>query len=421
MKKKTAALLAAVIIACSLPYAVSAATISPAIEVIASATESVKAGLYNCDVIFTENDFLQNHGVSNIESVTFTSVPPAEDGYLFIHDTVIKDGTSVHGDMLGYLRFRAASTEISSTDFTYTLSEELGGTQYTCNIVFLDEINVVPATATPEIYTLETFKNVPLFSCLTASDPEGDELTFRITKQPKNGTVELLSEKYGDFCYRPNSRHTGKDSFCYVVCDKYGNFSAEQKITVKTVKNRSKTVFSDMDDSKASYASVLVTDMGLMNGVKIGEKTYFEPNGKVTRAEMLAMLMEAANIEVTNGSTEVFSDNTDIPEKYQSYVATAIKLGFIKGSNENGKTVFRPNDSVTRGEAAMMASAILGNANTAIQTFADADSCPAWCENAMRTAVANALILPINGTLEPNAAMTRAECAIMLNAMANKY
>ncbi len=421
MKKKTDALLAAVIIACSFPYAVSAATISPAIEVIASTTESVKAGLYNCDVIFTENDFLQNHGVSSIESVTFTSVPPAEDGCLFIHDTVIEDGTTVNGDLLGYLRFRAASAEISSSAFTYTLPEELGGTQYTCNIVFLDGINAAPTAATPENNKLETFKNVPLFSCLTASDPEGDELTFRITKQPKNGTVELLSEKYGDFCYRPNSRHTGKDSFCYVVCDKYGNFSAEQKITVKTVKNRSKTVFADMSDSKASYASVVVTDMGLMNGVRIGEKTYFEPNGTVTRAEMLAMLMEAADVDVASGSTDVFADKSDIPERYQSYVATAIKLGFIKGSNENGKTVFRPNDNVTRAEAAMMASAILGNENAAVQTFADADSCPAWCENAMNAAVANALILPINGTLEPNVAMTRAECAIMLNAMANKY
>lgn len=419
MKKLLIILLIASLSIGALAFSASAATLSPAIEVLSYKTDSVKAGLYNCDVIFTESDFLQYLGLSEIKSITFTSVPPAEDGYLYIGNTVIKDGTKVNADMLSYLRFRAASAEIDSTEFTYTAADGYAGSDHNCRIVFLSEINASPTVEIKSAVTdFTTYENIPLYSTLSAYDPEGDELTFKIVKGAKKGTVEIVSENAGSFVYTPKKNRTGKDSFSYVVSDKYGNYSEIQTVTVKTEKNRSKTVFTDMNGSPAHSAAITAVSNGIMNAVTVGKNLYFDPYGEITRSEMLAMMMEAAGISVQNNFTDVFADSDEIPEIYKGYVNTAVKLGIIKGSMENGKTVFRPNDAVTRAEAAVIAKAILGESNTAVQTFADSSSVPDWCSDAIRSAISYKLMLPdISGEISPSAKMTRADAAIMISGI----
>ena len=419
MKKLLVSLLIVSLSIGALTFSVSAATLSPAIEVLSYKTDSVKAGLYNCDVIFTESDFLQYLGLSEIKNITFTSVPPAEDGYLFIGNTVIKDGTKVNAEMLSYLRFRAASTEIDSTDFTYTAEEGYDGGEHCCKIVFLREINASPSVESKDSITdFKTYKNVPLHSTLSAHDPEGDELSFKIVKGAKKGTVKIISENAGTFVYTPKKNHTGKDSFSYVVSDKYGNYSEVRTVTVKTEKNKAKTVFADMNGSAAHSAAITAVSSGIMNGITVGKNLYFDPNSEITRAEMLAMMMEAAGISVQNNFTDVFADSDEIPDIYKGYVNTAVKLGIIKGSIENGRAIFRPNDAITRAEAAVIAQAILGESDVAVQTFADSGSIPDWCTEAIETAVNFKLIIPNEkGEVEAAAKMTRADCAIMVSGI----
>lgn len=417
MKKKTALLLLAAIIFTAVPVTVNAA-ISPAIDVLAENSTAVKAGLYNCDVVFTKADFLQNLGLSKIGSVTFTSVPSSEEGYLYIGNTIIKQNTKVSEDMLDMLRFRAASSEIDFSSFSYTINEKYGTAEHCFSIVFLEEINAAPVAAVPESAPLlETYKNVPLFSRLTASDPDGDEIKFKIIDQPKKGCVELISETYGDFKYTPKKNYTGKDSFSYVVYDKYGNFSSVEKVTVKTLKNKAKTVYSDVAETQYEYAAIAVTSKGLMYGTKIGEYNYFDPSATLTRAEMLSYIMEAAGIELTDPDITKFSDANVIPEKYKEYVYTAEALGIVNGSEENGYIKFRPNDPITRAEAALMAKAVLKTADEAVQTFADGETCPAWCESAMQAAAAYGLLPIENGNLSPAESITRGEAAVLINAV----
>lgn len=417
MKKKIALLLIAASIFTAIPFSVNAA-ISPAIDVLTEKVQAVKAGLYNCDVVFTKADFLQNLGLSKIGSVTFTSVPPSEEGYLYIANTVIENGMKVSEDMLDMLRFRAASGEIDSSSFSYTTNEKYGSNEHCFNIVFLDGINAAPVAATPDnAPSLETYKNVPLFSRLSGSDPEGDEVIFKIIQAPKKGSIEIISETYGDFKYTPKKNYTGKDTFSYVVCDKYGNYSTVEKVTVRTVKNKSKTVFSDVSDTRYEYPAIAVSAKGLMQGTKIGDLNYFDYNGKVTRAEMLSYIMEAADIKLTKSSTDKFADVNAVPDKFMAYVATAADLGIINGSYEGTKLVFRPNDIVTKAEAATMAKAVIKAESEAVQTFADSALCPDWCESAIKTAAAYGLIVIENGNISPSAQMTRGDAAILINTL----
>ncbi len=418
MKKKITMLILTAMIITAIPTAVNAASISPAIEILSAKSESVKAGLYNCDVVFTKTDFLQNLGISDIDGITFTSVPPSEDGYLFIGNTTLSEGMTVTSDVLSHLRFRAASSEIDTTTFTYRLSERQGGTEHNCKIVFLDNINAAPTAAVPvNAPSYETYRNVPLYSRLSASDPENDAISYRITKQPKHGTLTLINGEYGEFCYTPKKNYTGKDSFSYVVCDKYGNFSDVEKVTVKTLKNKTKTVLADMTDNKNEYAAIAVCADGLMQSVTVGKNEYFDPEGTVTRAEMLAMLMQAAGIEANEISTDKFADFESVPQKYKAYVATAARMGIINGINENGVTVFNPNGNVTRAEAAVMASALIGSDDEAIQTFADYNACPDWCGPAVNFAIGNNLLTLKNGYADPSGLLLRGDCAVMLNSL----
>ena len=396
---------------------VSAATLSPAIAELAAEEISVKAGLYRCDVVFSEEDFYQQTGVNRFPSLTFTSVPPAEDGVLTVADTVIQSGMTVSRELLSKLRFTAASDQVDSTSFTYTLPERYGASELTCKIVFLEEINDAPTVALPtSAETLTTYRNVTLHSCLTASDPEGDELTFRVIRAPKHGTLELPPNGNGTFTYVPDKNYTGKDSFIFTVRDEYGNYSKNCTVTLRTTKNKTGMTFEDMSDSAAYNAAITCASLGLMSPTRVGEKNYFEPNGTVTRIELLASLMDAAGVKLTEAKTEIFADSAVIPEKYQPYAATAVKLGYIQGYAENGMIFFRPEQAVTRAEAAMIASNVLGGQNIAIQTFADSEAVPSWAENAVRFAVANRLLLPVSGDILPESAMTRADSAVMLAA-----
>jgi hypothetical protein len=417
MKKILSLLFIAIFVFSAIPFAANA-DVSPAIDVISKSISSVKAGLYNCDVIFTKADFLQNLGLSKIGSVTFTSVPPSEDGYLYIGNTVIENGAKVSEDMLDLLRFRSASSQIDTSSFTYTTNEKYGSAEHCFNIVFLEDINAAPVAAIPDLApSFETYKNVSIYSRLTASDPEGDDLTFKIIEQPKKGTVELISSSYGDFKYTPKRNFTGKDSFSYVVCDKFGNYSTPEVVSVKTVKNKTKTVFADMGESKYEYAAIAVASNGIMHGTVSGNNVYFDPNGSVTRAEMLSYIMNAVGIIPTITKNDKFSDADEVPNMYAAYVATAAELGIIKGSNENGNPVFRPNDPVTRAEAAMMAKGVMKLDGGAVQTFADMSVCPEWCESAMNTAAAYGLLPIENGALSYSDILTRAEGAVLINAL----
>lgn len=417
MKKILSLLLLAVLVFTAVPTAVNAA-VSPAIDVISKSVTAVKAGLYNCDVVFTKTDFSQNLGLNKIGSVTFTSVPPAKDGYLYIANNVIKDGTRVSEDMLDLLRFRSASAEIDCTSFSYTINEKYSQVEHCFNIVYLKEINAAPVAAIPDnVPAFETYKNVSLYSRLSATDPEGDTIYFKIISHPQKGTVELLSESYGDFKYTPKKNYTGKDSFCYVVCDRYGNYSAIEEVTVKTIKNKSKTAYSDVANTQFEYAAIAVTAKGIMSGTSVGGNSYFEPNGEVTRAEMLSYIMTAAEIKLTKNTTDKFSDFTDVPAKYSAYVATAAEMGIVNGSEENETILFRPNAPVTRAEAAMMAKAVIKTEGEALATFADEKSCPAWCESAMRTVAAYGLLPIQNGSLSYSEILTRGEAAVLVNAV----
>ncbi|MGR5372391.1 Ig-like domain-containing protein, partial [Photobacterium damselae] len=101
--------------------------------------------------------------------------------------------------------------------FTVVVDDGNGGTD-TITVT----VNVTPANDAPvgEDVTAETQEETAVTGQLTATDADGDNLTFKPGSNPENGSVTINSD--GSWEYVPNPDFNGEDSFTVVVDDGNG-------------------------------------------------------------------------------------------------------------------------------------------------------------------------------------------------------
>ena len=87
-----------------------------------------------------------------------------------------------------------------------------------------------------ENFSLTTYRDVAVSGTFSAVDPEGDPLTFRVTKNPARGAITFAEEGSARFTYTPYENKTGKDSFTYVAEDGEGNVSQPAVVSIKIQK-----------------------------------------------------------------------------------------------------------------------------------------------------------------------------------------
>jgi hypothetical protein len=88
--------------------------------------------------------------------------------------------------------------------------------------------------------------------------------------------------------------------------------------------------------------------LGINKGFDDGS---FRPNAPITRLEAAAMLARALKVQIDDGATTDFSDDTSIPLWAKGEVDAISKLGLIHGRGGNR---FVPNETATRAEAVVM-------------------------------------------------------------------
>lgn len=112
--------------------------------------------------------------------------------------------------------------------FSYTPNEDyLGDDQFDYYIQGQDgrsltatvTIHIIPFNGTPLAQDNEylVHYDVPLQGTLTATDDEGDDLTFSVDIEPEHGTVTIAPD--GTFTYEPAVGYIGFDGFSFVVSD----------------------------------------------------------------------------------------------------------------------------------------------------------------------------------------------------------
>ncbi len=393
--------------------------LSPALGNIANQTAMIKSGLICTDVFFEKTDFDRGVGCS-VDSITITALPPQSSGTLMIGNTPVSVNQSVSAANLNYLRFVPSDNCLEST---FRFKSE-GEYSMECAIRFVTSVNFAPDTDPAEAAAaLWTQRDISIYGSLDGRDPEGDRITFEITKYPKSGLLTLTDPASGNYKYTPYDGFTGSDSFSYAVFDEYGNYSDEQMINVKVDKPITELVFADMSEHWAHNAALVMVSENTMNVTSKGGEIYFNPEETMTREEFLVTVMKGLGAEEIEPCDTVFADNKQIAEENRGYVNRAYNLGIIKGVHEDGRLYFKPTGEITRAEAAVVLNAILGlDSPDTVPVFADSASVPAWAQSSLY-ALHSAGILNGTGagTLSSSTPMSRAQTAQVLLTIKKIY
>lgn len=166
---------------------------------------------------------------------------------------------------------------------------------------------------------------------LLFEDIDGNWAMSYIQKLAQRGIVNNTDT------YNPEGDLT-RAEFIKMVLKASGEASEDNVVpTFKDVSN---------EHSLKSFIATAVTK-GLVNA----NSEYFRPDASITRAEAMKILVSALGEEVTDIETSSFSD-VDVDLDLAKYVEAAINMDIVSGESVDGKTYFRPNDSITRSEIA---------------------------------------------------------------------
>lgn len=202
----------------------------------------------------------------------------------------------------------------------------------------------------------------------------------------------------------------------------YGGVTMKKKsaITITAVLTASMvmsvTAFGAPRDIQGHWAQNTINkwvDKGDISGYPDGT---FRPNNMITRAEFVVLVNNAMGYTKTG-----YAYFSDVPSYYwgKNAIQTGVEAGYISG---DGDGTFRPNDPVTRQEAAAMISRILGLKQNDSQSYRYTDSYAIsnWAKGVVG-AVSDAGIMAgyPDGSFGPNRVLTRAEAVLALDKTIN--
>lgn len=175
--------------------------------------------------------------------------------------------------------------------------------------------------------------------------------------------------------------------------------------------------FKDIKGHWAAEAIMALAERNVVNGFP-GE--LFKPGDKVTRAQLVVMLDNALDWPKDPKETS-FSD--PMPEWVADAVARAVSQDIVQGYPQGD---FRPAKTVTRTEMCVMLNKILVGLDLKVTakklTYKDAAKVPGWGLQAV-TAVSSAELMKgdTSGQFRPLDTVTRAEAAMVINTLLDKY
>ena len=253
-----------------------------------------------------------------------------------------------------------------------------------------------------EDFALETYKNLAVTGHLKVTDPEGQAMTFTVTRQPKRGTLELQAD--GSFTYTPKKNKVGVDSFTYTAADPAGKVSREATVTINILKPTDATQYTDTLGKDCRFAAEWMRNTGIFIGEQLAGKPCFHPDKEVTRGEFVTMLVKALDIPAEeDASLTGYTD--EIPLWLQPYLAAAVRSGLTAGLPE--QEVFGANTPITGAEAAVILQNALDLTVSRTETAAES-TLPVWAETALTTLRDN------DFALDAKAVLTRGDTAQLL-------
>ena len=351
--------------------------------------------------VFSENEAF--------EGVYVASVPSQLDAEVSLGARTLRAGDVLDRSMLCQLLVLPAENRDASCQLVYCPIE--GGEVLPSRVLELSILTGKNEAPVCRDVKLETYKNIANTGALSASDPEGDTLTYQLVKEPKRGTVEIAPD--GSFTYTPAQNKVGKDVFTYTATDSAGNVSNVANVTVKIVKPTDKAMYQDLVGDTLAYTAMWLKDNGIYTGKCIAGNLCFEPDGTLTRGEFLVMAMKLLGAEPESTRlTSGFADESQTPAWMRPYIVSAFKSGMVSGVTSPDGMVFRPSSNLTRAEAAVMLQNILDLPQSQeAAVFSEDSTVPVWAQASVSALENAGISIPVTTSAEN---LTRREAAELL-------
>ena len=366
----------------------------------------VSAAQVDCDATycFSASDFSEKE---ELVGICITDLPAPSAGTVMLGNRVIRAGDILTSQQVAQMTFCPLQTKQdtqATVDYLPVYSDRVEQ-KATMTISIRGKENKAP---TAEDSAMETYKNLPNNGKLKANDPEGENLTFTLLRQPKRGAVAINED--GSFTYTPKKNKVGVDSFTYTATDPSGNVSREATVTVQILKPTDKHQYTDTIGHECRFAAEWMRNTGLFEGEKVGSAQCFHPDKAVSRGEFLTMLVQVLNIPTEEASATAIPEDT--PQWLKPYMAAALRAGLTAGLPETESGSFEPDMSITGAEAAVMLQNALDLSvsqqaleSAAVGTSAGEGNIPAWAQVSLSVMEDNGI------TLEADEMLTRGDVA----------
>ena len=362
----------------------------------AAAAAEVDSGQVYC---FSAEDFSAEESIAGI---CITGLPEDSLGSVRLGSRVLRPGDVLTAGQVAQMTFVSSGSETdSSAQISYLPIYE--GRVDACAAMTIGIRGKENQPPVAEDSAMETYKNLPNTGKLKVTDPEGQSMTFTVTRGPKRGTVTLGDD--GSFTYTPKHNKVGVDSFTYTATDSAGKVSREATVTITILKPSDASEYSDTAGKDCRFAAEWMKHTGIFVGETLGESTCFCPEKQVTRGEFVTMLVKTLDIPTDEEVT--YTGYTDeIPQWLQPYLAAAIRSGLTAGLP--WQETFGPEEAITGAEASVLLQNAL-DLTAAPEAMAQSDvSAPDWAQSSL-TALSGSGIF-----LDPQSILTRADAAQVL-------
>ena len=309
----------------------------------------------DCDSVycFTPEDFGES-----LTGICITDLP--EGGAMLLGNRILQAG-----DIL-------TAQQMANTTFAPVLTEEDAAAQLEYLPIYDTHVEG-PAVMTigirgkedkppvAEDAAFETYKNLEITQKLKVSDPEGQPMTFTVTRQPKRGTVTICAD--GSFTYTPKKNKVGVDSFVFTASDPAGKVSREATVTISILKPSDSLRYADTAGRDCRFAAEWMRHTGIFTGESLAENPCFSPDREVTRGEFVTMLVKALDIPPEEELT-LTGYTDEIPGWLQPYLAAAVRSGFTAGLPE--QEVFGADVTITEAEAELLLQEALNKSSASL-------------------------------------------------------
>ena len=366
-----------------------------ALACLASLCVPALAAEVDCDSVycFTGADFQEE-----VVGICVTDLPDPATGTVLLGTRVVRPGDILTAEQLSMLTFSPLWTE-EDQDATVTylpIFENRVDSEAAMTIAIHGKRDKAPIA---EDSALETYKNLENTGRLKVTDPEGEKLTFTVTRQPKRGTLDLKED--GSFTYIPKKNKVGVDSFTYTATDPAGNVSREATVTIQIIKPTDAAMYTDTAGAGCEFTAEWLRNTGIFAGEQLGDDCCFSPERAVTRGEFLVMTMKALGMDADRlAESTGFEDES--PAWLKPYLAAAQRSGLVRGYVTENGAEFRGGQPITGAEAAAMLSAALDLPTSVISEDREL---PVWAATALATVNDNGF------QLTNTEVVTRAEAA----------